>query len=279
MTVDLKGFEFVMSGLSFIALSGATIKARAASDVHPNVGGVVATTTTDGQGMWSLPGLADGLYDIAVEYGSGLIRWYKGNSKVAVAALGEVGLADRLTNLTTPVLPAMIERQARGTDGVITFATNGAKLLNYNHLRIRGMVRGSATGASGLTPVWVRLNGGTGNSYLWSMTQMIATSVSCTNQGGAFATAIKAGEIADGFTGASTIFSPIEIYIPEFRNTNFKRVLQALTSDNYTGFTTAQNLVAGGYDTTAAITSIEVSAGASAGSNLRTGSVLTLYGE
>jgi hypothetical protein len=61
-------------------ISGATVEARLASLTSPNTGGVVASTTTDANGMWEFPTLADAAHDIKITY-LGNIWWHKGLTK------------------------------------------------------------------------------------------------------------------------------------------------------------------------------------------------------
>lgn len=82
--MDLKNFEsFVATGLP---VSGATVEVREASDTHPNTGGVIASTTTNADGMWQFAGLTDTPKDVKVTYLNN-VWWYKGNSKHSVAKM------------------------------------------------------------------------------------------------------------------------------------------------------------------------------------------------
>lgn len=78
MTVVLREWEtFAGSNTPVV---GATVSARAASNTNPNVGAVVASTTTNASGMWEFTSLADAVYDVDIVY-NGRTRWRKGNSK------------------------------------------------------------------------------------------------------------------------------------------------------------------------------------------------------
>jgi hypothetical protein len=68
---------------SGLPISGATVEARAASLVSPNTGTVIASTTTDANGMWEFTSLPDSATDIKVIY-SGNIWWHKGMTKHSV---------------------------------------------------------------------------------------------------------------------------------------------------------------------------------------------------
>jgi hypothetical protein len=66
---------------------GATVNVRAASSTNPNVGAVVASTTTNASGMWEFTSLADATYDVDITY-NGRTRWRKGNSKFSNSLTG-----------------------------------------------------------------------------------------------------------------------------------------------------------------------------------------------
>src|SRR3954462_3427300 len=71
-----------------VAVVGATVTPYAASDVHPNPNSpAVASVTTDTNGRWDFPSLADGqLYDVKVAFGTS-VKWYKGNARLALGHL------------------------------------------------------------------------------------------------------------------------------------------------------------------------------------------------
>lgn len=62
---------------SGLPISGATVEARAASLVSPNTGTIIASTTTDANGMWEFVSLPDAATDIKVISGAN-IWWHKG---------------------------------------------------------------------------------------------------------------------------------------------------------------------------------------------------------
>lgn len=62
------------------------MEARAASLVSPNTGPIVASTTTDANGMWEFTALADSAHDIKITY-SGNVWWHKGLTKHNVDAI------------------------------------------------------------------------------------------------------------------------------------------------------------------------------------------------
>jgi hypothetical protein len=86
--LDITGFEMLAG--SGTPISGATVELRVATNTHPNTSGVLQSTTTDANGMWTFTGLSPGSYDVKVLYNT-LVKWYKGNSKVQVAGIAESG--------------------------------------------------------------------------------------------------------------------------------------------------------------------------------------------
>lgn len=61
-------------------ISGAVVEARAATLTSPNTGPVVASTTTNADGMWEFPSLAESTHDIKITY-TGNVWWHKGLTK------------------------------------------------------------------------------------------------------------------------------------------------------------------------------------------------------
>jgi hypothetical protein len=82
---------------SGLPISGATVEARAASLVSPNTGTVIASTTTDANGMWEFPSLPDAPVDIKITY-SGNVWWHKGMTKHSVDAIFYVTPVPRTDN-------------------------------------------------------------------------------------------------------------------------------------------------------------------------------------
>ncbi len=75
--MDLQGWETYADGT---AINGATVEAYLSSGTNlVPPGAVVSSTTTNAQGYWTLPGLADANHDIKISI-SGQVRWYKGES-------------------------------------------------------------------------------------------------------------------------------------------------------------------------------------------------------
>jgi uncharacterized Zn-binding protein involved in type VI secretion len=82
--LDLRNWEH--NATSGTPIAGATVEARAASLVSPNTGPVIASTTTDANGMWEFVGLPDSEADIKVIY-TGNVWWHKGLTKHNVSAI------------------------------------------------------------------------------------------------------------------------------------------------------------------------------------------------
>lgn len=68
-----------------MAVVGATVTPYVASDIHPNPNSPAAPgVTTDTNGKWVLASLADAtVYDVKVEFGTS-VKWYKGNTEIAI---------------------------------------------------------------------------------------------------------------------------------------------------------------------------------------------------
>lgn len=110
MTVALKEFEtFAGSNTPVV---GATVNVRAASDTHPNVGAVVASTTSNASGMWEFTALADGTYDVDITYNS-RVRHRKGNSKFSNSLSG--------SNFAVQAANTILAGPASGAAAIPTF--------------------------------------------------------------------------------------------------------------------------------------------------------------
>jgi hypothetical protein len=93
--VDLRNWEFNTLGSAVV---GADVYVYDAVLTHPNVGTVLASTTTNSDGMWAFAGLSDVAKDVKVVY-AGKTKWYKGmtrhNLGTVLSTEGPVpGLAD-----------------------------------------------------------------------------------------------------------------------------------------------------------------------------------------
>lgn len=85
--MELRNWEYFADGGS--AVVGAAVKVREASLAHPNNGTVLATTSTDSNGMWSVTGLTNTAKDVEVIWGAlgQYHRWYKGMVRHGAAAV------------------------------------------------------------------------------------------------------------------------------------------------------------------------------------------------
>lgn len=82
--MDLRNWEhYADTGAPVV---GATVEVREAGLTSPNVSAVLASTTTNADGMWAFTGLTDTPKDIKVLY-SGQIWWYKGLSRYSASAI------------------------------------------------------------------------------------------------------------------------------------------------------------------------------------------------
>jgi hypothetical protein len=82
---------------SGLPISGATVEVRNASLVSPNTGTIIASTTTDPNGMWEFTSLPDAAVDVKVISG-GNIWWHKGMTKHSVDAIFYVTPIPRTDN-------------------------------------------------------------------------------------------------------------------------------------------------------------------------------------
>lgn len=78
--MELRNWEFNTTGS---AIAGADVFVYEASLTHPNAGSILASTTTNSDGMWAFTGLTDTAKDVKVEYQS-KAKWYKGLTKHSV---------------------------------------------------------------------------------------------------------------------------------------------------------------------------------------------------
>jgi hypothetical protein len=92
--MDLRNWEYIAETSQ--PLVGATVLVRDATLTHPNGNTVLASTTTDSNGMWAVTGLADTAKDVEVIWGasSQYHRWYKGMTR---HNLGKVVFTETIT--------------------------------------------------------------------------------------------------------------------------------------------------------------------------------------
>lgn len=81
--MDLRNFEFYED--SGLALVGAPVTIYEGTLTHPPVT-VVASTVTNGDGMWTAAGLSETPKDVKVAY-SGITKWYKGMTRHGLSAM------------------------------------------------------------------------------------------------------------------------------------------------------------------------------------------------
>src|SRR5690606_23793549 len=78
--MDLRNWEFSTLGT---AIAGADVFVYEASLSHPNPGAIIASTSTNSDGMWAFTGLSDTAKDVKVEY-QNKTKWYKGLTRHSV---------------------------------------------------------------------------------------------------------------------------------------------------------------------------------------------------
>lgn len=132
--MDLANFERYSSA-GAPALSGATVKLRAATMTNANAGTVVATTTTSSEGYWAFTGVDEGDYDVEVVISASYSRWYKGFVKHATAGfrapniwytwkvttLGAAAATIDIVQIPTGAKAARVRGIARANAGATTF--------------------------------------------------------------------------------------------------------------------------------------------------------------
>jgi len=94
MTVDLVGHEFTNAG---IGINGATVDAftvATGADESTASTSATASTTTDSSGKWAITGIADGVYDVRIKFGSE-IRWLRGEDQIQIAKVDTASLKVR----------------------------------------------------------------------------------------------------------------------------------------------------------------------------------------
>lgn len=95
--MDLQSWETYADGT---AVNGATVQAYLASGTNlVPPGAVVASTTTNAQGYWSLTGLAEAAHDVKITLSS-QVRWYKGLTQFSVKSI----IGDNFTPLPANML-------------------------------------------------------------------------------------------------------------------------------------------------------------------------------
>lgn len=118
--MDLRNWEtFVLSGLPVV---GAAVDVRDATLTHPNASAVLASTTTNADGMWEFLGLSDTPKDIKLTY-LGKIKWLKGLSKHSI----DLAQGSAYTPANQNILRnGGLELWKRGADSTFTFGSTGS---------------------------------------------------------------------------------------------------------------------------------------------------------
>lgn len=134
--VDLRNWEtFAGTGA---AVNGATVEVREADLAHPNPNAVLASTTTNADGMWEFTGLSAGPKDVKVTY-LGKVKWHKGMAKHSVGLVVGEDFTPASENLlknggfefwrltsfvlgvaASPIAAAWVARLGTGDSGTLT---------------------------------------------------------------------------------------------------------------------------------------------------------------
>jgi hypothetical protein len=148
----------------------------------------------------------------------------------------------------------------------ITFSNLGTYSSTYKHLQIRAVHRDSTVVAA-TTAFWLRFNGVTSTSYAW---HRITSTLSSDN---AFNTTRILAGISASSSATSDAFSSCVIDILDPYSTTKNKTIRALGGVRATN-SSELNLNSGLFNSTAAITSIELTVEA----NLVAGSRFSIYG-
>lgn len=142
----------------------------------------------------------------------------------------------------------------------------------YTHLALVGMVRAND---SATRYIALQLNTDTGSNYGYQWVYTNTNTTASANAGASVASMLL-GQITDG-TSTASFGSPVDIRIPAYANTNWKKMVTANVGHmpGTSGSGEVMAAATGYWDNTAAITQIDVIASSG---NLANHSVLTLYG-
>lgn len=207
-------------------------------------------------------GLTGAIYISTDESGSP--KWYRANGStwddVTPPGGGGGGSGDWVKIAT---------QTASGAVAALTLATI---VGTYTHLALSGIVRAVDSATRYLI---LQFNADTGNNYSYQWVYNNANTTAAGNAGASVA-GIFLGELVDG-GGTATHGSPVDIIIPNYTNTNWKKALNARIGDlaNTGGTAYVASSSTGLWSNTAAITQIDIKASTG---NIADKSTITLYG-
>lgn len=172
------------------------------------------------------------------------------------------------TSGTWSALPAQVATQKLGVAAAsVTFSS----LPAFNRYKVFWYAR--ASDASVAEPIFIQLNGDTGNNYLWEVNQANNATVNGTSSGGAVAH-IQIGTMA-GNSATANYFSAGEFTIDGAQGSLFK-----IAQGTAAAFSTTSNMWNGTYsgqwNSTAVVTSVTIFPGNVA--NFVAGSQFSVYG-
>jgi hypothetical protein len=297
--MDLRNWEFSVLGTAIV---GANVYVYAADTAHPNPNAAISSTTTDSNGMWSFTGLTEAAKDVKVTY-NGRDKWYKGLSRHSVGISAPyVGTLTTAGDLLKGTGSGAVDRVAIGTyrqvlrvnSGATAPEWGGAMVLigevsgdgssatvefssipaTYRNLML--MFMGRTTDASSSQRVDITFESSpTAGAYNY---QSLYASGASPGSGSSYSvSAIYVGNLT-GTTGVANACGVSTIFIPEYANTNFFKIVQAFNLEVDSAFSDGNfwiQTAMGMYESTSAIDRIRLTLGSG---NWASGSRVTLYG-
>ena len=176
-------------------------------------------------------------------------------------------------HLALPSSYESIATQTVGSGGTAS-VTFSSIPTTYTHLQIRGIVRSTASGNSGL--IFAKFNGDTGSNYTFHMLQANGSTIS----GEGYGTSVINGasvSVSPAGLSPSSVLGGFVFDILDYQNTNKYTTTRSLSGWDGNGATEqALRYSSGLWTNTSAITSIDISV--RGGSNLAQYSSFALYG-
>ena len=181
----------------------------------------------------------------------------------------------RVLHVSTAPAIQLIQTITLASDGPISFQ-NIPQI--FTHLEMRGSVRSSSTGST-VDQINIRFNNDSGANYQAEFVAGLgASSIGNFNTSIAALTTVAAnlGDImANGSGSAAQLFSPWQVFIPRYTNTN---IWKAAIWTTWQDISRCVELLGGRWASTAAINRIDCLSTNGASNNLMAGSSVSLYG-
>ena len=155
-------------------------------------------------------------------------------------------------------------------------ASGSAASITFNNIPqtftdIKLVISGRGEQAQVYQQTYFRLNGDSGTNY--SATSIQGTGSSVASYRESSQTRGSLG-LLNGATATASVFGSVELYLPNYTNSNFKSYIVDIVTEN-SATLAYQQLDCGLWRNTSAVTSLQVN---TFGANLTSGSTFTLYG-